>query len=261
MKHYPKRFACLLAAAFVVSTAAAQATNQASFDAARATLEKWVETRQLISKEKSDWAVESQSLNDSVDLLKKELSTLDQNIEKAKGDTTSADLEREQLLNDNAALKEASAAVGGLLTAIEGRLIKVIALLPNDLKQRQNMEQMERRIPKNPETTRLSLSERMQTIVVLLTEIEKFNGALNIAVETRKVPSGDMVQVTTLYLGLAQGYYVDATRRYAGILTPGPNGWVATDRDDLAPLIGDVLDLYNKQKQPPQFVSIPVEIK
>jgi hypothetical protein len=69
------------------------------------------------------------------------------------------------------------------------------------------------------------------------------------------------VQVTTVYLGLSQGYYVDATRKFAGVLTPGADGWVTTDRNDLAPLIGDVLDLYNKQKQPPQFVKIPVEIK
>ena len=261
MKHMPKKCACLFAAAVLASNATVRAQEESNFDAARATLEKWVETRQLISKEKSDWAVESQSLNDSVSLLKNELSTLEENISKAEEDTTAADKEREKLLEDNATLKDATAAVGGLLTGIESRLLKVVTRLPADLRERQNIQQMVKRIPKNAANTKLSLSERLQTIVVLLTEMEKFNAALNIAVETRRIPSGDMVQVTTIYLGLAQGYYVDATRKYAGVLTPGPEGWVATDRDDLAPLIGDVLDLYNKQKQPPQFVSIPVEVR
>lgn len=251
----------LFAAAFLAVSCVAQTAPQSEFDAARATLEKWVETRQLISKEKSDWAVESQSLTDSVDLLKKELATLEENITKAEGDTTAADTEREKLLADNEALKGAAATVGTLVAGIEQRVLKIISALPEDLKGRENMQLLARRIPKNPQSTRLSLSERMQTIVVILTEVEKFNGSLNIAVETRKVPSGEMAQVTTVYLGLAQGYYVDATRKFAGILTPGPDGWVATDRNDLAPLIGDVLDLYNKQKQPPQFVEIPVEIK
>lgn len=251
----------LLGLAAFAATSSAQTAAQSNFDLARATLEKWVETRQLISKEKADWDVESQALTDSVELLKKEIASLEENIAKAEGDTTAADTERERLLVDNEALKGAAATVSGLVTAIEQRIQKVITMLPEDLKGRKSVQDMSRRIPKNPQTTRLSLSERMQTIVVLLTEMEKFNGSLNIASETRKVPSGEMAQVTTVYLGLAQGFYVDATRQFAGVLTPGPDGWVATDRNDLAPLIGDVLDLYNKQKQPPQFVKIPVEIK
>jgi hypothetical protein len=261
MNNLLKKCIMLVAAAVAATASLAQSTAQSNFDLARATLENWVETRQLISKEKADWEVERQALTDSVELLKKEMATLDENIEKAEGDTTAADTEREKLLADNEALKGASATVGGLVGAIEQRVLKIIAVLPEDLKGRENIQMLERRIPKNPQATRLSLSERMQSIVVLLTEIEKFNSSLNIAVETRKVPSGEMAQVTIFYLGLAQGFYVDATREFAGVLTPGPEGWVATDRNDLAPLIGDVLDLYNKQKQPPQFVKIPVEIK
>ena len=261
MNNLLKKFSVLLVVAAAATTTLAQSAAQSNFDLARATLEKWVETRQLISKENADWEVERQALTDSVELLKKEMATLDENIAKAEGDTTAADTEREKLLADNEALKNASATVGGLVGNIEQRVMKILAVLPEDLKGRENIQLLERRIPKNPQATRLSLSERMQTIVVLLTEIEKFNSSLNIAVETRKVPSGEMAQVTTFYLGLAQGFYVDATRQYAGVLTPGPEGWVASDRNDLAPLIGDVLDLYNKQKQPPQFVKVPVEIK
>ncbi|HUG11018.1 MAG TPA: DUF3450 family protein [Opitutaceae bacterium] len=261
MNNLLKKCIVLVVAAAVATTSLAQSASQSNFDLARATLENWVETRQLISKETADWEVERQALTDSVELLTKEIATLDENIEKAEGDTTAADTEREKLLADNEALKGAAATVGGLVGAIEQRVLKILAALPEDLKGRENIQLLERRIPKNAQATRLSLSERMQTIVVLLTEVEKFNSSLNIAVETRKVPSGEMAQVTTFYLGLAQGFYVDATRQFAGVLTPGPDGWVATDRNDLAPLVGDVLDLYNKQKQPPQFVKIPVEIK
>jgi len=251
----------LLAAAAIAASTAAQTAATSNFDIARTTLEKWVETRQLISKEKSDWDLENQALSDSVALLTKEIATLEENIARAEGDTTAADVERERLMIDNDSLKGAAATVGSLIATIEQRVVALIKALPEDLRNRENIELLSRRIPKNPQTTRSSLSERMQTIVVLLTEIEKFNGAFNIALETRKVPSGEMVQVSTIYIGLGQGYYVDATRKFAGILTPGPDGWVATDRDDLAPLIGDVLDLYAKKKQPPQFVKIPVEIK
>jgi len=256
-----KKILVFLGAAAVTAGSMAQNAAQSNFDVARATLEKWVETRQLISKEKADWEVEKEALTDSVNLLKNELATLEQNISKAEGDTTAADAEREKLLAENEALKNAAGTVSGLVANIEARVKKVLVLLPDDLKNRENMRLLANRIPARPSSTSLSLSERMQTIVVLLTEIEKFNGALNIIDETRKIPSGEMARVSTIYLGLGQGYYVDATRQYAGVLTPGPEGWVATDRNDLASLIGDVVDLYNKKKQPPQFVQIPVEIK
>lgn len=251
-----KSTALLAAAAIAVSAAA-----QTKFDDARATLEKWVETRQLISKEKTDWELENQALADSVALLKKEIATLEENIARAEGDTTAADVEREKLLIDNDALKGASATVASLVASLEQRILKVIQSVPDDLRNREGIQLLNRRIPKNPQTTRASLSERMQNIVGILSEVEKFNSSINIASETRKIPSGETVQVSTLYIGLGQGYYVDATRKFAGVLTPSADGWVATDRNDLAPLVGDVIDLYHKTKQPPQFVKIPVEIK
>lgn len=246
----------LAAAAFVAS-----ATAQTEFDTARASLEKWVETRQLISKEKSDWDLESEALADSIALLKAELATLEENISKAEGDTTAADVEREKLMIDNDALKGASSTVAGLVAGVEARIQKMIKALPEDLRSRPSIQLLSSRIPKNPQTSRASLSERMQNIVGILTEVEKFNSSVTFASETRKVPSGETVQVSTIYVGLGQGYYVDATRKFAGVLTPSADGWTATDRNDLATLIGDVLDLYNKTKQPPQFVKIPVEIK
>jgi hypothetical protein len=184
----------LLAAAAIAVSSLAQTAAQSNFDQARATLEQWVETRQLISKERADWDVESQALNDSVALLTEEIATLEKNIASAEAGTTAADTEREKLLVDNEALKGASATVSTLVTGIETRIKKIINLLPEDLKGRKTVQDMSRRIPNNPQTTRLSLSERMQTIVVLLTEMEKFNSSLSIASDIRKIPSGETVQ-------------------------------------------------------------------
>jgi predicted nuclease with TOPRIM domain len=119
MNNLLKKCIVLVAAAAAASTSLAQSSAQSNFDLARATLENWVETRQLISKEKADWEVERQALTDSVELLKKEMATLDENIERAEGDTTAADTEREKLLAENEALKGAAATVGNLIGAIE----------------------------------------------------------------------------------------------------------------------------------------------
>jgi FtsZ-binding cell division protein ZapB len=254
---------CLLrlAATGLFVSCAAVGWSQQKFDETRATLEKWVETRQLISKEKSDWETEKQSLQDSIELLKAEIERLDENIARAEEGTTAADIEREKLLAENDTLKQASAAVAGFIAELEASIQALARTFPPELATREGIQILLQRIPRNPQTTRASLSERMLNVVGLLGEAEKFNSTINLSYETRAIPTGETVQVQTLYIGLGQGYYVDATRRFAGILQPSATGWEVTERNDLARVIGDVLDLYEKKKQPPQFVLIPVEIK
>lgn len=255
-----KRLLRLAATGLFVSYAAV-GWSQQKFDETRAILERWVETRQLISKEQSDWQTEKQALQDSIELLRAEIERLDENIARFEEDTTAADIERERLLADNETLKQASAAVAGFIAELEANVQALARTFPPELASREGIQILLQRIPRNPQTTRASLSERMLNIVGLLGEAEKFNSTVNLSFETRAIPTGETVQVRTFYIGLGQGYYVDATRRFAGVLRPTASGWEVTERNDLARVIGDVLDLYEKVKQPPQFVLVPVEIQ
>ena len=50
------------------------------FDQARAYVEKWVQTRQLIAKKKADWRIGQENIKQSIGLLKKEIALLDKEI-------------------------------------------------------------------------------------------------------------------------------------------------------------------------------------
>jgi hypothetical protein len=46
----------------------------------RSTLKDWVELKKLVSEESSKWRVEKETLNESIDLLTKEIEKLDEQI-------------------------------------------------------------------------------------------------------------------------------------------------------------------------------------
>ena len=53
---------------------------------------------------------------------------------------------------------------------------------------------------------------------------------------------------------------MDQNNTIAGTGLPGPEGWVWSLNNDLAPKIRKVIDIY-ESRRPAEFVSVPVEIK
>ena len=57
-------------------TAGSGFAQESKFDKARAHIEKWVETRQLIASRDADWRVERESIGQSIGLLQREICLL-----------------------------------------------------------------------------------------------------------------------------------------------------------------------------------------
>ena len=231
---------------------------ETNLDNTRNTLQQWVETRKIISDERSQWKVDQDTLQESIDLMKQELKTLDERIKQSEESTTQADKERQALTARNDKLKQASATVENAIGKLEAKVIAIAKYFPGDLSKK--IEPLFKRIPKSGETAGLSLSERLQNIVGILSEVEKFNRTITVVSELQKLPSGDTAQVKTLYLGLAQGYFVDSSHNYAGILVPGPNGWETIARPELAGKIANAIAIYENEKLA-EFVDLPITIK
>ena len=56
---------------------------------ARFTLQQWVETRQIIAEERTDWMAEEKTLNESIDFMKAEIESLTSAIAVAREDISS----------------------------------------------------------------------------------------------------------------------------------------------------------------------------
>jgi predicted nucleic acid-binding Zn-ribbon protein len=223
----------------------------------RDVLDQWVETRQIISKEKSDWKIEQSILGDTVTLLKGQLERLEKSLEELEASATAADEDRSALASEKEELSAAANVVESKIGELETQLKSIIKALPEPLVNK--IKPLVRRLPDNPSETKLSLGERVQNIVGILSQADKFNATLTETSESREIEGGKVIEVRTLYWGLAMAYYVDATGEYAGIGHPGPDGWVWPQIQDAGAQIKRLLDVYEGSEDI-QFVEVPARI-
>lgn len=248
----------IIAAALALASPAAL-ISAPDLDGTRATLEQWVQLRKLISEEKSKWAVEEETLNESIDLLKKEIEDLRTLTTAKQDDATEAEKQRSLLTEQENALKDASAAVRKVMADIESQTLALLPKFPDILQEK--LDVITVRIPKDQKTAaKLSLSQRMQYVAGVLGEIEKFNNQLSISNTIDEI-NGQRVEVKVLYLGLAVGYYVDGTRSTAGTLRPGPEGWVKEPNNALAENIAQAVALFEREDTAARFISLPITIQ
>lgn len=242
---------------FGASAASFQLNAQTNPDAARTVIDQWVETRQIISKEKSDWRIESSILKDTQILLSTELERLDTALEDLAASATAADEERTNLAAEKEELSAASAVVESKIGALETHMKAIVKTLPRPLVDK--IKPLVRRLPEDPDDTKLTLGERVQNIVGILSQADKFNTTITQTSESREIADGKVVEVRTLYWGLAMAYYVDASAEYAGIGFPGENAWEWPQIEGAGQEIKRLLDVY-EGSEAIQFVEVPARI-
>lgn len=243
--------------AIALGGVAASAAESPVVDA-RVTLEKWVETRQLISKTKSDWQADQESLEQTVALYERELKAIDEQMSKVNTNNTQVAkemLEAEALQQHS---QEALAQAREFATGFEGRVRQFAGQLPGPLQD--ILKPLLARLPADPGNTKMLAAERVQVLVGILNELDKFNNGVNVFNEKRKNPKGDEVAVQTVYLGLGAAYFVNEAGDFAGTGAPGANGWEWNVKNEIAASVQEVVKIYRNEKTA-RFVTLPAAIR
>ncbi len=247
-----------MAAGIALATPAALIAQTPALEETRSNLKEWVDLKKLISEERSLWRVEKETLNEQIDLLDSEIQKLKDQIVAKEAEMSEADKERIDLTEEEKTLKQSAAVVEMAMGNIESTILQLMDQFPEALKQKEAVKLLSERIPKDARQARAAgLSSRMQYVVGMLGEIEKFNNQINYD-ETMQQIGGANVAVKTIYIGLAIGYYVDGTKTEAGILRPGPNGWEKEDRPELAEDIAQAIAIYQREVGEAVFVNLPM---
>ena len=244
--------------ALVLLIGAVSVRAEGPLNEARTTLDKWVETRQLISRTKSDWQSDKDLLQQSIDLYDRELKSIQEQM--AKLGTNSAEVEKERIQAEDS-LKASNAGLDRATTLasdFEGKITALVPRLPAPLQD--ILKPLLARMPSDAANTKMAVTERMQVLVGILNELDKFNNAVTIFSEKRKTAKGEEVAVETVYVGLGAAYFVNDGGDVAGMGSPGPKGWEWSIRPELAAPVRQVIRIY-RNEHPPRFVSLPVAIK
>ncbi len=250
----PLATALALLSAIVASHAGAD-----EVEAFRAKLGKWVETKQIISQEQSEWEAERETLRATRDLLRSEKKALEAEIAELEASNTQTDEERRDLLLQRGDHQRSTQALEEEIRGLEEAVLAITPRLPEPLGAR--LEPLLVQIPEDPENVRVPLGQRLMNVLGVLSQAERFNGTATFVGETRAVEGDQKIQVRTLYWGLGQAIYVDAQGTLAGIGRPGRDGWEFSNDPDLADDARMLLDIYEGNTDIIEFVEIPVEIQ
>ena len=229
----------------------------AKIDTTRGVLEKWIETRKLVSQEKRDWAEGKETLEQRIELVEREIASLRERIQSAEGSIAEADRGRAELIGQNDGLKASSNVLEGAAAGLEQRLRELLVRLPEPIRER--VRPLSQRLPEPEAKIEVGLSDRFQNLVGILNEVDKFNRALTVLSEVRDLEGGAAAEVDTLYVGLGQGYYVNASNTTAGIGTSTAEGWAWTPANEAALQIREALRVLSNERLA-DFIQLPIRI-
>ena len=230
----------------------------ATLDETRLTLNKWIETQQIISKERNDWQQGKEILQGRIELVGKEVGVLKDRITQSELAVVESNKKRDELVAENDQLKAVTAQLSDAVTTMEDQVRKLAKLMPEPVNAK--LLPLLQRMPADPTNTRVSTAERFQNVLGILNELNKANSEISVSYEIRTLADGSSSEVQVFYVGLAQAYYI-SPRGLAGIGRPTEDGWkwesasAATSSQ-----ITQALEII-QGKQTPSFVPLPITIK
>jgi hypothetical protein len=248
----------LLSSVVLVAFACGAAEEASPLARTRSTLEQWVETRQLISKTRSDWQTDRETLEQTIQLYERELKAIEEQMSRVSTNSTQVDKERADAAASLQSSNESLDRTKHFAAGFEAKVSKLVPQLPIPLQE--ILKPMLARLPTDSATTKMAATERVQVLVGILNEWDKFNNAVNIFSEKRKNDKGEEVAVETVYVGLGAAYFVNDADNFAGMGTPGANGWEWTTKPELASSIREVVRIYRNERAA-KFVALPAVIR
>lgn len=228
-----------------------------SLEETRLAMSKWIETQQILSRERKDWQQGKEILVGRLELIQQEVAALEEKIRQAGSSAAEVERKRGELLVQEADLTAMGGRLTGEVTRMENELRRLLEGIPEPTLAR--IQLLVQRIPEDPASTRASVAERFQNVLGILNELNKANNEILVGYEVHELADGKPAEVQTLYVGLAQAYYVSA-RGEAGIGRPTPEGWKWEPSKAVAPQVVKALEV-QQGKQSPAFVPLPVRIQ
>ncbi|MBK7644435.1 MAG: DUF3450 family protein [Planctomycetes bacterium] len=220
-------------------------------------MSKWIETQQIISKERNEWQQGKEILVSRLELVRNEAIGLDQAIRSAQAQIADAQVKQDELLAERAKLDEVAARLTQGVEAQEQRLRTLFPELPEPLQKK--LQPLFQRMPTDDAAkARVSIAERFQNVLGMLGEINRASTDISVNFEVHTLSDGKPSEVKAIYVGLAQAYYVNANGE-AGIGHPTPQGWKWEPSKSIADNVLMTLEIL-EGKHSPEFVPLPVKL-
>lgn len=249
-------FRTLLTAVVAASVPAAHAASP--IEEVRNLWKEWSSVKATISEERNTWAREQQAISDALAVSTQEIELLTSRLSTLDDASSGTEQARSELLEKIAASKSQIVIFNEAIDRLENTLRSLLPALPPHL--RTELGPVLMRLPAEGKPNPLPVSQRLQTVVAFLAQLDRFHSTPSLVSEVREVEPGRSMEVRTLYFGLGIAYFSDPSAQYAGFGQPSTEGWTWTRAEGPAALrIAEGIAVQRNEKQP-AFVSLPARL-
>lgn len=235
-----------------------RADSSDGVEAMKAALEKWVETKQLTSKERQQSRQEEELLHARIELLQARVNDVRTRTDEIRKELLQAQEKQASLDAESAKLDRALATLRDRVSTLESHTQALLKGAPEPLQRK--AEVLSQQFPKDPMKTDLTLSLRYQNVIGVLNMMNNFNNEVTLTTEVRELGEGKAMEVRVLYYGLGQAYFCNKDASVAGVGWPGPDGWKWETRNQIGPTVASLIAQQLNEKTP-GYEALPVTIR
>lgn len=225
---------------------------------------EWIETMREIQDAEDAWERDRVLLEDQRAALESEIADLSQRVEEAKTEKEGADKESLDEVAKRDAYLKAKDLLAAEIRQLEEGLVKQFPVLPAPLaeepKVKELMAQVREDVALTGEKAQGGLAKRLNNVLNLLTEAEKWQQTVLLRDELHESADGRKFNMKVVYFGLGAAYAVNESGDFALVGTPTTEGWNYEERNDLAGDIRRMVDVLNGDVDA-QFVELPIDLK
>lgn len=219
---------------------------------------RWMDLRSATADETRQWQARREQWQVEIRLLEEEKAKLAREVDAFKTFASTLEKDRVTLLARKETMKQVLQALEPLIARTEKRLQAWRPWIPTALAPR--LGKIFDALPQAADTGSQSpLSERIQRVVALYTQIETLQAGLHTTREILDTGNAARRQVDILYIGLARAFAVSPDNLWAAVGAPRAQGWEWTERSAVAPQVRLALQLLERQKTA-ALVDLPMAV-
>lgn len=224
---------------------------------------EWMKLMQERQQIEEKWRENKGILESTQEGLKAEIAELNDEISGVKERTSKWDHELEEQTKKREHYVDAKKWLVDQLPALETRALNLkkrfpVILLKENVKLASAFEGLAKRV-ENDNPPKEGMSNRLNRVVLILREANKFSQTLKVVQEKRQYKGKDVL-LTVMYLGFSQAYAANEGQTVALQGKCGVNGWEFSDAGKHASDIWKAIQMA-KGEEDVDFVPLPVSSK
>lgn len=258
MRATPISTLLLLMAAALVS---GQEPTTSPTEKLKESVREWIETMREIQVEETTWERDKELLEGQRESLESEIRDLETRVKDAREIKATADKESVEDVAKRDALARTDELLATEVRSLELGLVAKLAAFPaplaEDARVKELMAQVTKDSKRSGEEAKKDLTKRLNNVLNLLAEAEKWQQTVHLREELRETGDGRKFNMQVVYFGFGIAYAVNESGDYALIGRPGTDGWKFESRPELATRIRELVDVLNGDVEA-KFVNLPL---